>query len=178
MINHLGGIFGVFTPAAAEFAHGAHLVFVFAVVDKAKAGIHAPIAHHASGQIGGLANVAAGAGIDITAEHFLGNSAAEEGLHGGYAPRPRIVGAVFFGQRHGGAAIVTAGDDGYLVDRVGVFAQVLHNGVPGFVVCGGDLVFLVDDAAFSGPAPAHLVARFFEVILLDTVFGAHGGRQG
>ena len=47
--------------------------------------------------------------------------------------------------------------------------QVLHDGVAGLVVGGRDLFLLVDHAALAGPAPADLVARLFEVVLLDVL---------
>ena len=77
--------------------------------------------------------------------------------------------AVLLRQRHRRAAELPRRDDRHLVDRVGVLAQVLHDGVAGLVVGGGELFLFVDHAALLRPAPADLVARLFEVVLLDVL---------
>ncbi len=77
--------------------------------------------------------------------------------------------AVLLRQAHRRAAVRAAGDDGDLVERVGVFDQGLHDGVAGFVVGGGLLFLVVDDLALASPAEANLVAGLFEVFLLDVV---------
>ena len=54
---------------------------VFAVEDEAEAVVHAPVADHFAGEAGGLADIAAGAGVDVAGEHFLGDAAAEADFH-------------------------------------------------------------------------------------------------
>ena len=90
----------------------------------------------------------------------------------------RVVVAVLLRQGHRRAAVVAARDDRHLVDRVGVLLQVLHDGVAGLVVGGGDLFLFVDHAALAGPAPADLVARFFQVVLLDVFLAGQRRAQG
>ena len=64
------------------------------------------------------------------------------------------------------------------MDRIGVRLEVLHDGVAGFVVGGRGLFLLVHDAALVGPAEAHLVARFFQVVLLDELLAGQRRVQG
>ena len=90
-----------------------------------------------------------------------------------------IVVAVFLRQSHGRAPRTAAGDDRHLVNRVGIrLQQVLHHGVAGLVIGGGELFLFVHDPALAGPAPAHLVACFFQVVLLDEFLAGQRGAQG
>src|SRR5262249_14257757 len=151
-VNDAGGFLGVF---AATEAGGGDAVFVFTVEDEADAFVHAPFADHGASDGGDLADVATGAGVDVAGEHFFGDAAGEPHLDERQRPLAAVVGAVFLGERHGDAQGAAAGNDGDLVEGVGVLAfEPLHDGVAGFVVGGGELVLLIEDAALLGTAPA------------------------
>ena len=73
---------------------------------------------------------------------------------------------------------MTAGDDGYFMDGVGIFFQILDDSVARLVIGRCDFVLFVDDGRFAGASPADFVAGLFEVVLFDKFLAGEGGAEG
>ena len=139
------------------------LLFLFAKGHRAEFR-HAELADHLAGELGGAFDVAAGAGSHLLEEDLLGAAAAHEG---GEASFEIVLGdrvLVFLREVDGDTEGHAAGDDGDLVEGVGVLAQRGDEGVAGLVVSGGALLFVGEEHGFALGAHHDLVFGYFEVV--------------
>lgn len=128
---------------------------------------HSPLADHFSGEVGGLFDVSAGSVGDVVGEHGFGDSSGHddrEHIEGFF-----LLGGVFvaFGEVHGGSEVGSTGDDGDLVQGVGVFKDHVDDRVTGFVPSGRGFFAFAHGHRAAFFAPADFVAGLIEFVFGD-----------
>ena len=169
LVDHLGGLVGVVLVGDERVAG-----VLARVVDEPELGAHAPLEDHGASEAGCLTDVARCAGRDIVHRPCFSDASAADHAHGRMEPLEPVPHPVLLGEREGCAAVVAAGDDGHLVQRVGVLEQRLEHGVPGFVVRDELVLFFLTHARLVGASEPDLVAGLFEVLVLDELLVEHG----
>ena len=145
---------------------------------RAQVFIHAPVADHQPGKMGGLFQIAPRPGRDIPEHKLLRDSPAHEGgQHPFQLPLAFHV-AVLFGQLHRGPEIgIATGDDGDLVERFALLHQQAHQRMACFMVRGDFLFLVIQHPAPAFAAPPHFVAGFLKVGQGDRLFAPAGGEE-
>ena len=117
-------------------------------------------------------DVAAGAIGDVAEDNFLRDPAAhaDDEIVEQFVAALRVF--VLVRQPHGRAERRSARNDRDLVQRLGVFEELEQQGVPGFVIGGVGLFLFAQRKAAAFLAPAHFVARFFELGKRDSLEAA------
>ncbi len=137
---------------------------------------HAVGGNHLLGQVGSIFKVLGSASGHLIEYDLLGQPAAHRD---GYLGLELGIGgniAVFSGQLLGITASHAAGNNGYLVNRVGLGQHFGHQGMPGLMI-GGDLFFMGTDLATLALWPGNnTVDRFFQVDHFNNLLAA-AGRQ-
>ena len=139
---------------------------------------HAELADHLAGEFGGALDVVAGAGGHLLEEDLFGAAAAHEGGEPGFEILLGDGVLVFLGQVDRDAERHAAGDDGDLVERVGVLAQGGDEGVTGLVIGGVALLFVGEEHGLALGAHHDLVLGYFEVVHVDRLAVVAGGGEG
>ena len=127
---------------------------------------HAPLAHHAAGDAGGLLEVVGGTRVDVT-EHDLLGYAATHRLADEVVEVLLRVRVAFLGQAPGDTQGHAAGEDRDLVQRVGVVQHHRQDGVTPLVDGGGPLLLRAQDEALAPGAHDDAVAGVLEVDAFD-----------
>ena len=153
------------------------MLLALGVRERAEDFAHAPGAHHAFGQLGGLLDIVGRAGADAGKDDLFGRSPPEG--HRQFAFELVLVLEIaLFGQKPGHPCGAAPGNDGDLVDRVRVGEEARHQGMAGFVKGRGALVLLAHDLAFALQAHEDLVLGVLEVDHVDPFLVTLGCQQG
>src|SRR3954464_12369895 len=96
------------------------LALVLAVDHRAELVRHAPLRHHAAGNLGGTLEVVRGAGRHLLHEELFGNAPTEQYRDHVEQPIAVLAVAVLGRQLHGHAERASARDDRHLVHRIGL----------------------------------------------------------
>ena len=154
---HLVGVIllaGVVTPQE-------HLTRRASILHRPQPVAHPVLHHHAPGDLGRLLDVVGGAGGWVGEDPLLGSAAPEQ--HGELidqlAPPHQVL--VLGGERQRVPQRPAPGDDGDLVERVGVGQCPPHQGVTGLVVGDDQLLLVGDDPALALRTGDHPVDRLF-----------------
>ena len=152
------------------------LLFLFAEDQRADLR-HAPLGDHLAGHLGGTLEVVAGPGGEPVEMQLLGDAAAHQHRDGRHQVVARVGVAVVHGKLLGHAQGAATGDDGDLVQRIGLGQRVGHQRVPGLVIGRGALLFVADDQRLALGAHQHLVLGDLEIFLRHRLAVAPGRVQ-
>ncbi len=175
-VDLLGGVVGE-VAVLCDLAAEEDLLFLLAEGHRTEFA-HAELADHLASEFGGALDVAAGAGGHLLEEDLFGATTAHEGGEAGFEIVLGDGVLVFLGEVDGNAESHAAGDDGDLVERVGVLAQGGDEGVTGLVVGGDALLFVREEHGLALGTHHDLVLRYFEVVHVDRFAVVAGGGEG
>ena len=139
---------------------------------------HAELADHLAGELGGALDVVACTGGHLLEEDLFGAASAHEGGHAGFEIVLGDGVLIFLGEVDGDAERHAAGDDGDLVERVGVLAQSGDEGVTSLVVGGDALLFVGEEHGLALSTHHDLVLGDFKVVHVDGLAVEAGGGEG
>ena len=153
-----GGGLGVVALPRTELAAEEHLALLLAERQRPELVAHAPLAHHAARELGGVLDVVAGARGDLVEDRAPRRCGRPWPWRCDRAPRTSFaVEPVFLGQHLGEAQRRPARDDGDLVHRVAAPARSMRDQGVARLVPGGDRFsfseMIIDCAARRPSAP-------------------------
>ena len=174
---NLGGSALAVALAHAQIAAQEGLLLGGAVDHRAQPLGETVLGDHLAGDVGGLLQVVGSTGGDVVQDQLFGHAAAQTGDDILKHLALGDVAAVFFGQVHGVAAGLAAGDNGNLMDAGVMLAVEARHRVARLVIGGELFLFGGDDPALLLGAGHDLHGSFLNVLHGDGLAVAPGSQQ-
>ena len=175
-VNLASGLVGE-VAVLCDLASEEDLLFLLAEGHRPESA-HAEFADHLAGEFGGALDVVAGTGGHLLEEDLFGAATAHEGGETGFEVLLGDGVLVFLGEVDRDAESHAAGDDGDLVERVGVLAERGDEGVAGLVIGGDLLLFVREEHRLALGTHHDLVLGYFEVVHVDGLAVVACGGEG